>query len=87
MNQYFPDVRRRITEQHRRFRLAETARRREMLFEAVRQIATEIHSQGIYPSAARIAGRIPRGLRCEWMTLNTAVCRAQKALGISISNQ
>jgi AraC-like DNA-binding protein len=87
MNQYFPDVRRRITEQHRRCSLAETARRREMLFEAVRQIATEIHSQGIYPSAARIAGRIPRGLRCEWMTLNTAVRRAQKALGNSISNQ
>jgi hypothetical protein len=58
-----------------------------MLFEAVRQIATEIHSQGIHPSAARIAGRIPRGLRCEWMTLNSAVRCAQKALGISISNQ
>jgi AraC-like DNA-binding protein len=87
VNQYFPDVRRRITEQHRRCSLAETARRREMLFEAVRQIATEIHSQGIYPSAARIAGRIPRGLRCEWMTLNSAVRCAQKALGISISNQ
>jgi len=87
MNQYFPDVRRRITEKHRRSSLAETARRREMLFEAVRQIATEIHSQGLYPSAARIADRIPRGLCCEWMTLNTAVRRAQKALGISISNQ
>jgi hypothetical protein len=87
VNQYFPDVRRRITEQHRRCSLAETARRREMLFEAVRQIATEIHSQGIYPSAARIAGRVPRGLRCEWMTLNSAVRCAQKALGISISDQ
>ena len=87
VNQYFPDVRRRITEQHKRCSLAETARRREMLFEAVRQIATELHSQGIYPSAARIAGRIPRGLRCEWMTLNSAVRCAQKVLGISISNQ
>ncbi len=87
MNQYFPDVRRRITEQHRRCSLAETARRREMLFEAVRQIAAEVHSRGLYPSAARIADRIPRGLRCEWMTLNAAVRQAQKALGISISNQ
>ena len=31
MNQYFPDVRRRISEQHRRCSLAETARRRELL--------------------------------------------------------
>ena len=87
VNQYFPDVRRRITEQHRRCSLAETACRHEMLFEAVRQIATEIHSQGIYPSVARIAERIPRGLRCEWMTLNSAVRCAQKVLGISITNQ
>ena len=87
MNQYFPDVRRRITEQHKRCSLAQTARRREMLFEAVRQIATEIHSHGIYPSATSIAERIPRGLRCEWTTLNSAVRCAQKALGISISNQ
>jgi AraC-like DNA-binding protein len=83
MNQYFPDVRRRISEQHRRCSLAETARRRELLFEAVRNIATDVHSRGLYPSAARIAERIPGGLRCEWMILNTAVHQARKALGFS----
>ena len=65
MNKYFPDVRRRISEQHRRCSLAETASRRELLFDVVRDIAAEIHSLGLYPSAARIADRIPHGLRCE----------------------
>jgi transcriptional regulator with XRE-family HTH domain len=87
MNQYFPDVRLRIAEQHRRCRSAETARHREMLFEAVRQVATEVYGRGLYPSAARIADRIPKGLRCEWMTMNEAIRQAQKALGISINNQ
>ena len=87
MNKYFPDVRLRISEQHRRCSLAETARQRELLFDVVRDIAAEIHSLGLYPSAARIADRIPQGLRCEWMTLNAAVHQAQTALGISMSGQ
>lgn len=87
MSKYFPDVRRRISEQHRRCSLAETARQRELLFDVVRDIAAEIHSLGLYPSAARIADRIPQGLRCEWMTLNAAVHQARTALGISMSGQ
>lgn len=82
MNQYFPDVRRRIAEQHRHCSLVETARRRDRLFDAVHVIATEVHGKGLYPSAARIAERIPRGLRYDWMTLNAAVRHAQKALCI-----
>ncbi len=85
INQYFPDVGRRISEQHRHCSLAETARCRQQLFEVVRDIAAEIHSRGLYPSAARIADGIPQGLRCEWMTFNGAVRHAQKALGILIS--
>jgi len=87
MNKYFPDVRRRIAEQHRRCSLAETARRRKLLFDVVRDIAVEIHCHGLYPSAARIAERIPQGLRCEWMTLNAAVRQARTALGIPMSGQ
>ena len=87
MNKYFPDVRRRISEQHRRCSLAETARQRELLFDVVRDIAAEIHSLGLYPSTARIADRIPQGLRCEWMTLNAAVRQARNALGIPIGSQ
>jgi hypothetical protein len=87
MNRYFPDVRRRIAEQHRRCSLAETARRREVLFEVVRDIAAEIHGRGLYPSAVRIADRIPLGLRCEWVTQNAAVRQAQKGLGISITSR
>ena len=87
MNKYFPDVRRRISEQHRRCSLAETARRRKLLFDAVRDNAAEIHCRGLYPSAARIADRIPQGLRCQWMTLNAAVRQARTDLGISMSDQ
>jgi hypothetical protein len=36
----------------------------------------------MYPSAARIIERIPKGFSCEWMILNAAVRRAQKVLGI-----
>lgn len=82
MNQYFSDGRRRIAEQNRHCSLLETARRRDLLFEAVHVIATEVHGRGIYPSAARIAERFPRGLRCDWMTLNAAVRHAQKALRV-----
>lgn len=87
MNKYFPDVRRRISEQHRRCSVAETVRRRELLFEVVRDIVAEIHNLGLYPSAAIIADRIPQGLRCEWMTLNAAVRQARTALGTSMSGQ
>ena len=44
MNKYFPDVRRKIAEQHRLCSLAETSRRREMLFDVVRDIAAGHHS-------------------------------------------
>ncbi len=82
MNQYRKLFWRRISEQHRRCCFAETVRRRELLFEAVRQIATQVHSQGLYPSVARIADRIPRELRCQWMNLNAAVRQAQNAVDI-----
>lgn len=85
MNNYFPDVQRRIVERHRRWKTAETVRRRERLVDIVHGIAKEVQSQGLYPSATRIADRIPQGYRCEWMTLNAAVRQAQRALGISIT--
>ena len=83
MNRYFPDVRRRISEQHRRCSLAETARRRELLFHEVRDIASELYGRGLYPSAVRIIERIPEGFCCEWLTVNMAVREAQKSLGVS----
>ena len=83
MNRYFPDVRRRISEQHRRCSLAETLRQRELLFQEVRDIARELYRRGLYPSAVRIMDCIPEGLSCEWMTVNMAVRDAQEALGAS----
>ena len=85
MNNYFPDVQHRIVERHRRWKTAETVRRRERLVDIVHGIAKEVQSQGLCPSAARIADRIPQEYRCEWMTLNAAVRQAQRALGISIT--
>src|SRR5207248_213853 len=83
MNQYFPDVRRRVSEQHRRYSLAGTERRHELLFKAILDIAKHLHSRGLYPSANRIIERIPEGLCREWKIVAAAVRDAQKTLGIS----
>ena len=87
MNQYFPDVGHRIAKRHLRWRAANTARRRDQLAEIVLEVAKEVHHEGLYPSAARIADRVPAGYRCEWTALNVAVRQAQKALRISITGE
>jgi hypothetical protein len=83
MNKYFPAVRRAIAEEHRRWVLSATARRRERLFLDTRNIAAELQDQGLYPSVNRIVENLPEGSCTEWKSITLAVREAQRTLGIS----
>lgn len=83
MDTYFPDVRRRIAEQHRRCVSDGTTRRREKLFHDVRDIAARLQSEGLHPSTNRIVEPLPDGSSREWKALTGAVREAHMALGIS----
>lgn len=79
---HFSALARRIVEGHRRFVLAETANRHELLLHRIPEIAAELHSQGSYPSVERILERLPERSRREWKMISFAVREAHKALGI-----
>jgi len=83
IDQYFPDARNALAARHRQFASAETTRRREKLFQDVRDIAATLQRQGLYPSTNRIIDHLPPGSSREWVALNLAVDDAHKALGIS----
>jgi hypothetical protein len=83
MNKYFPAVRRAIAEEHRRWVLSATARRRERLFLDTRNIAAELQDRGLYPSVNRIVENLPEGSCTEWKSITLAVREAQRTLGIS----
>src|SRR6266851_2027524 len=81
VNQYFPDTRNALAARHRQWVSAETTRRRERLFQDVRDIAVTLQTQGLYPSTNRIVGHLPPGSSREWVALNRAVDEAHKAVG------
>ena len=82
-DQYFPDARNALAAGHRQWVFAETKRRRESLFQDVRDISVTLQSQGLYPSTNRIIGHLPIGSSREWKAIDRAVRDAHKALGIS----
>jgi len=82
-----PDVRRRITEQHRRCSLAETAGHRKCCSKPCVRSPQKSTAGDFIPQRPESLIVFPGDFRCEWMTLNAAVRQAQSALGISISNQ
>jgi hypothetical protein len=74
----------RVDELHRNYPFA--GNRREQLIEIVCPSAKQLHIQGLHPSVVKIPNLIPRGCRCEWMTLNAAVRKALRALGVSTTS-
>ncbi|MHB1934996.1 MAG: TniQ family protein [Acidobacteriaceae bacterium] len=82
-DQYFPETRNALAARRRQWVSAETKRRRERLFQDVRDIAVTLQSQGLYPSTNRIIGHLPIGSSREWKAIDRAVRGAHKALGIS----
>jgi AraC-like DNA-binding protein len=83
IDQYFPDARNALAARHRQWVSAETTRRRERLFQDVRDIVVTLQTQGLYPSTNRIVGHLPPGSSREWVALNRAVNDAHKAVGIT----
>ena len=82
MNEYFPAVRRAISENHRRWVSSETARRLKELFANAHNIAIELQGRGVFPSQQRIVEHLPEGSCREWKTIASAVRAAHEALGI-----
>ena len=82
MDVYFPATRSLIAQQHRRALSIERARRRELLFREALNIATELHSQGLYPSHRRIFERLPKETIRQWKIRGEATRVAQETLGI-----
>ena len=83
MGKYFPSVRLRIAEKHRRVFSENSRRRREKLFQDTSTIAAELQRRGEYPSVNRIREQLPEGSCTEWKTLSLATHAARRALGIS----
>ena len=83
METYFPDLKRAIAGQHRRCVSAETTRRREKLLQNVRDVVSELRSQGLYPSINRIVERLPEGSCRTWKSVTWAIREARDALSIS----
>jgi hypothetical protein len=83
METYFPDLKRAIAGQHRRCVSAETTRRRENLLQNVRDVVSELRSQGLYPSINRIVERLPEGSCRTWKSVTWAIREARDALSIS----
>lgn len=82
MDRHFPDVRRRLAEQHSRCSTAETALRHERLSHAIRDVALELHGRGLYPSKREIMKHVPEEFGQEWQTIAAAVREVQTILGL-----
>jgi hypothetical protein len=82
MRKHFPSTMRQLVEQRRLYMKNEISRGKELLIINFPKIATDLQSQGIYPSLPRILERLPKGSRVDREFTGQLVIETHKKLGI-----
>lgn len=73
-----PDLRRAITERHRRYRKQEVQASRDAVRKEIRQVVGNLYEQGICPSVRRVQSLLNNGFIREWKAMREAVFDARK---------
>jgi hypothetical protein len=81
LHNHLPDLTSAIAARHRSYLEAQGARRRQCLRDEVRRVAIQLHLQGFYPSANRIAPRLSRPGAMRGKTAQSAWREALRELG------